>query len=203
MIKPFIIKNITTIDVSIIEETLLNNEWNDYDFRQIKYNMTHHNTKTIPIYWLSNKWKVNTIPNINIFYQFIHYKNWIDNEIYPLLNSFYPNCIIVKAMFAMLLPNSNIPEHIDKGDSLKYVHRIHIPIITNENVLFFIDNTEFNFKKGEIIEINNMKKHRVENNSSDSRIHLIIDLLNINMLPINTIPNYIDIYNIILDNFIL
>jgi aspartyl/asparaginyl beta-hydroxylase (cupin superfamily) len=79
----------------------------------------------------------------------------------------------------MLKSNSKIDKHIDAGKSLSICHRVHIPIITNKNVLFEIDNEIKNLKEGEMWEINNSEKiHSVVNNSNTDRIHLIVDWIN-------------------------
>ena len=72
--------------------------------------------------------------------------------------------------------NKNIEEHCDFNE-LVLCHRIHIPIITNDQVIFHIDKIPFFLEEGKVYEINNQKLHSVENNSNFDRVHLIIDIL--------------------------
>ena len=79
-------------------------------------------------------------------------------------------------MIAVKLPGGGyIDTHKDFGKQLESGHRIHIPVITNESVLFTIGNETINMKQGEIWEINNQEEHSVVNDSIFDRIHLIID----------------------------
>lgn len=79
--------------------------------------------------------------------------------------------------FSLLNPKSEIKKHVDNGELFETSHRIHIPLITNEFVDFYIDNKKYNFSEGEVVEINNSKCHYVKNNSNCDRIHLIIDYI--------------------------
>jgi aspartyl/asparaginyl beta-hydroxylase (cupin superfamily) len=59
--------------------------------------------------------------------------------------------------------------------SLEFCNRTHIPIKTNDNVLFTVAGETINMKEGEIWEFNNQKYHSVHNNGDEDRWHLIID----------------------------
>ena len=74
---------------------------------------------------------------------------------------------------------SIIKPHIDNGLEFLFCHRIHIPIITNANIYFFIEDKKFNLKCNNVYEVNNYKEHSVINmNENDfERIHLIIDFI--------------------------
>jgi tetratricopeptide (TPR) repeat protein len=85
------------------------------------------------------------------------------------------NGFVASLIFAKLLPGGKIPRHADGGYSLMKVHRIHIPIVTNAENIFFVNGEEKNMKVGEVWEINNALVHMVENRSDQERIHLIID----------------------------
>ena len=73
--------------------------------------------------------------------------------------------------------NKNVTEHRDSGDYLNTVRRFHIPIITNENVSYTVNGEKINMKEGECWEINNRKPHSVDNDSSEDRIHLLVDIM--------------------------
>ena len=71
-----------------------------------------------------------------------------------------------------------IAPHIDKLINFKDgIIRCQIPIITNDNVYFNIDNKNYNLKAGNLYYINvGEKEHSVKNNSKYDRITLVIDL---------------------------
>jgi hypothetical protein len=108
------------------------------------------------------------------------------NQGSALWNAVYPIVMDLKrihggrmgnVMLAMLNGNSIIPAHWDVGDYLDVSRRNHIPIITNDEVIFSIDGEDAIMKEGQCWEINNNKIHRVENKSTLSRVHLIIDII--------------------------
>jgi aspartyl/asparaginyl beta-hydroxylase (cupin superfamily) len=86
-----------------------------------------------------------------------------------------PPCEITNAILVVLPSGKNIPPHTDTGLFFDLYSRIHIPIITNPKCLFTVDGETIHMKAGELWEINNHKKHSVENNGEEDRIHLIID----------------------------
>ena len=82
---------------------------------------------------------------------------------------------IVRCLFARLAAGSKIDTHTDGLYSLLKCHRIHIPIITNDQVFFTIGGESKVLGEGEMWEINNSTLHGVDNKSDQDRIHLIID----------------------------
>jgi len=103
----------------------------------------------------------------------------MENELKPLVEyvaGYYQNNgFIVRLLLAKLLAGGQIPHHTDAGYSLLHCHRVHIPIITNDKVVFFVGGEEKNMRVGEFWEINNGVDHAVENRSDEDRIHIIID----------------------------
>lgn len=61
---------------------------------------------------------------------------------------------------------------IDKGT----IYRLHIPIITGENVIFDIENKRYHLEPGNLYFTNVSKTHSVVNNGSFDRVHIIIDV---------------------------
>jgi hypothetical protein len=93
-------------------------------------------------------------------------------ESFPGKDKFINKCILVR-----LRPNSEIAQHYDSGLSLIKSHRLHVPIITNDDVFFTVGSETVNMKEGVVYEINNDKQlHSVVNNSDYDRIHLIFDI---------------------------
>jgi Flp pilus assembly protein TadD len=85
------------------------------------------------------------------------------------------NGFIVRIILAKLVAGGTIPQHTDAGFSLLNCHRVHLPIITNDDVIFSVGDEDINMRIGELWEINNGTTHTVENRSTQDRIHLIID----------------------------
>lgn len=94
----------------------------------------------------------------------------------------YFNGKVVRAEFIKMLENVKIRKHVDGGDFLQYARRCHVPIITNENVLFTVLDNTVNMQEGGWYEINNSLPHSVENNSDKYRVHLIVDIMPLEML---------------------
>lgn len=85
------------------------------------------------------------------------------------------NGFVVRLLLAKLLAGGKIPHHTDAGFSLLNCHRVHVPLITSDDIAFFVGGVEINMKAGEFWEINNSVDHAVENRSDEDRIHVIID----------------------------
>jgi len=103
----------------------------------------------------------------------------MENELRPIVDyiaDYYQNNgFIVRMILAKLLAGGKIPTHTDAGFSLLNCHRIHVPIITNDDVVFSVGGEEINMRIGDFWEINNATVHGVENRSGADRIHLIVD----------------------------
>ncbi|SHH35810.1 aspartyl/asparaginyl beta-hydroxylase domain-containing protein [Flavobacterium defluvii] len=75
-------------------------------------------------------------------------------------------------------PNSEIKEHRDNDTSYEDgFFRIHIPIVTNSNVFFYVDKKLVPMKMGECWYANFQLPHSVENKSDEPRIHLTLDCI--------------------------
>lgn len=81
----------------------------------------------------------------------------------------------IRALLTRLPPGAEIKPHIDDGESLKRCHRIHVPVITNDDSLFIVGNLRFHMPAGEMWEINNRRIHAVRNDGHEARVHLIMD----------------------------
>jgi hypothetical protein len=195
----FIVKYIGKTDITNVKEELLNeteNNWSLFDFRKSHF-IKHRYTHTIPLLWMSNKW----IPNIDelvVIQRFIRFNNYLTYVQFlydTIMEPLYPDCVIVKAMFVSLSAHEMVEKHTDNGDALRKVHRCHLAIKTNRDVIFTIDEVPFHFSEGELVEINNIRPHYVANNSDENRIHLIVDLLEKEWLPGGFVYREIDCGN--------
>ena len=111
---------------------------------------------------------------------FEYYKPYIDQYLKVLSNYF--EIKDYTALIVNLKPKGMIDTHTDGGSRyFQLGHRLHIPIKTNENVFFTVGNMRENMKIGTIYEIDNLNSHSVENNSTENRIHLIMDIFDKNI----------------------
>jgi hypothetical protein len=91
-----------------------------------------------------------------------------------ILDSFGTDILKVRIM--KLIKGKKIATHIDnfKDDN---IIRLHIPITTNPDVRFIVENDDQNLKEGNLYWVNVRKPHRVENKSKNDRVHLVFDLI--------------------------
>jgi Aspartyl/Asparaginyl beta-hydroxylase len=77
-----------------------------------------------------------------------------------------------------LSPNSYIKEHRDNAAGYEDgFFRIHIPIQTNDKVIFTVNKKDLPMREGECWYANFNKPHFVSNEGETDRIHLVIDCL--------------------------
>lgn len=87
----------------------------------------------------------------------------------------YRNGVFPRVMLARMAPGGVIKPHRDANPAAKWPHKIHVPLLTNDRVTFFIDGTGYHFPEGEAVEVSNMAVHAVENAGTTDRIHLIFE----------------------------
>lgn len=158
-------------DIKSFILTLTDDDWNIWSHRQNSFDQ-HSKTKTYPLVWaerLNNDTLSVTIKN-----KFNYIWDILTPQIEDLERRYDGRCMNI--MFTKLLSGEKILPHID-SDYLTEIHRCHLPIITNKDVSFYIDNEPLHLNEGVFYEINNQLLHSVENNSLEDRIHLIIDVL--------------------------
>src|SRR5688500_5413279 len=87
----------------------------------------------------------------------------------------YRHGVFPRVMLARMAPGGVIKPHRDANPAAKWPHKIHVPLLTNDRVVFFIDGVGHHFVEGEAVEVSNMAVHAVENNGDTDRIHLIFE----------------------------
>jgi hypothetical protein len=87
----------------------------------------------------------------------------------------YARGVFPRVMLARMAPGGVIKPHRDANPAAKWPHKIHVPLLTNDKVTFFIDNVGYHFPEGEAVEVSNMAVHAVENAGASDRIHLIFE----------------------------
>ena len=111
--------------------------------------------------------------------------NTIMKPIFDILDKL--PCEYERVRFMKLEAWKNIGKHTDKidkdiGFDDGQIVRIHVPIRTNDNVVFTLyentkdkDGTEYNLKTGHYYYTDVTKAHAVRNTSNIDRIHLVAD----------------------------
>lgn len=97
-------------------------------------------------------------------------------HLHAVIESFH--CPLRAVRLLKLSAGSVIREHRDYD--LGYEHgevRIHIPVITNPQVEFYLDNKRIIMNPGECWYLDLNRPHRVYNRGTTDRIHLVIDCI--------------------------
>jgi hypothetical protein len=80
-----------------------------------------------------------------------------------------------RVMLARMAPGGVIRPHRDANPAAKWPHKVHVPLTTNDKVVFYVDRVGYHFEAGEAVEVGNMAVHAVENGGDTDRIHLIFE----------------------------
>lgn len=74
-----------------------------------------------------------------------------------------------------LAPGASVPEHADINHHWFSRVRVHVPVVTRPGVRFHCGGESVHMAAGEAWIFDNWRLHRVENASSEARIHLVAD----------------------------
>lgn len=80
-----------------------------------------------------------------------------------------------RVMLARMSAGGVIHPHRDANPAAKWPHKIHVPLVTNPGVTFYVDGIGYHFDEGDAVEVNNMGVHAVANRGETDRIHLIFE----------------------------
>ena len=84
---------------------------------------------------------------------------------------------VVYATLKSLGPGGWIHEHRDfKGSVPLGLVRLHVPIATHPDVEFYVNGIRMYLGPGEVWNVDTSYPHRVANNSTVSRVHLVVDV---------------------------
>lgn len=87
----------------------------------------------------------------------------------------YARGIYPRVMLARMAAGGIIQPHRDANPAAKWPHKIHVPIVTNDQVVFRVEGAQYVIPEGEAVEVNNMGTHAVDNRGDTDRIHLIFE----------------------------
>jgi hypothetical protein len=156
--------------VESIPESLWNSENEDKPNKFARLNDTRH-----IMFRFHNK------GNVYDFHDLPLWDEWKD-VLLPIMEQAaqslgYENYRFPRAMMARLPAGGEISSHSDRNAS-HYIHKCHVPLITNPKTNFYIDEKGMHLPVGEIIEVNNNRKHKVKNDGEQDRIHFIFECYN-------------------------
>lgn len=83
-----------------------------------------------------------------------------------------------RVMLARLAAGGEVSRHSD-GEASHYIHKIHVPLITNKETIFHIGQQSKHLPVGEIYEVNNKRVHAVRNDGNEDRVHFIFECYNV------------------------
>lgn len=87
-------------------------------------------------------------------------------------------CVKESIRLMNLAAGKHINEHTDDGSGYEDGYfRIHVPIITNEEVIFTLNGEDLKMQAGSAWYANINLPHSVQNKGKSDRIHLVIDCL--------------------------
>lgn len=168
-----ILGKITSID-SLRKKVkgLSKEQWNLFNERKVF--LDQQDSLTIPIINLVDK--DNPVFNKSIKNDYI--LELLKNELLEIdsvVKNKLPGHEIKRSMLVLLPAGQDVLEHKDSGYHLENCHRVHVPIITNKEVVFEVFGQIVPMEEGTVVEINNNIPHSVTNKSIEDRVHLITD----------------------------
>lgn len=177
--------HIGSVDIAALRDRVLalpEEQWEGETFRQQRYEV-HRDTRTISLVFDADFRHTHPtrLPALQMFEPYLrpilelaagHFDGSPAGQ--SLLEE-YGMGYFVRANLVRMQAGGEITEHTDNNFSLVHSHRIHIAIMTNDDVWFSVGKERINIPEGEIYEINNRRVHSVRNEGSTDRIHLIMD----------------------------
>jgi len=83
--------------------------------------------------------------------------------------------VLARSRLMRLAPSCEVSTHVDFNYHWYTRVRIHVPIITDPNVIFYCADENLHMRPGECWIFNSWRRHRVVNGGKHDRIHLVID----------------------------
>jgi len=113
--------------------------------------------------------------------------DWLDTEamkkspyLKSVIDTFRDNTTVTLVRLLRLAPNAVVEEHTDPTlglDVERSVIRLTIPILNNDQVVFYLNNTPVPMQPGECWYLNLTDPHKVTNLGDTERINLTIDMI--------------------------
>lgn len=174
---PWKIIKIGNLNVEFIKKEVLGfyDKWLIDTSRQ-KIHTTHEHTFAYILLDFDYAWRPGQLAKSVIVNKLTDFAEKELNLIYKLLEESVDGKV-VKSEIISMNPKSRIRTHRDRSDMLYVARRFHVPIKTTPETFFIVEEENFFLEEGCVYELNNSKYHAVRNNSSEFRIHLIVDVI--------------------------
>ena len=177
--------HIGNVEVAALKQRVLElpeQQWQGEAFRQQRYEV-HRDTQTVPLVFDPDFRHTHPtrLPVLQVFESLIRptlkmaADHFDDSPKGQQLFKQYGMGYFVRANLVGLKSGGEITRHTDNNFSLVHSHRLHLPIITNQEVEFTVGEETINMQEGELYEINNRRMHSVKNAGAANRVHLILD----------------------------
>jgi len=179
-------KSLGELDISGLQQTvsaISDAKWAKDGERQQTYGDIHQHTQTIGlIYDDDMRHSDGTVHAI--YHELEDLVTPIENHIANFYQQLKPNILesrrdeqpyFARIILVRLKAGGAISRHKDGTPSMRRCHRIHLPLITNDEVTFDVGESSMKMAEGELWEINNRREHAVANHSDSDRIHIILD----------------------------
>ena len=179
-------KSLGELDVTALKRaasTIRDTKWSENSERQKTYSDIHQYTQTIGlIYDDDMRHKDGTVHPI--YHELKDLVKPIENHIAVFYQQQNPNILesrrdqkpyFARIILVRLRAGGAISKHKDGSASMRRCHRVHLPLITNDEVTFDVGESSMKMAEGELWEINNRRQHAVVNHSDSDRIHIILD----------------------------
>jgi len=178
------IGDVEIADIRKLATQLTPQQWESYSLRQKRYEV-HRDTQTIGLVYDPDFRHTHPtrLPALEVFQESLRPALKMAAVFYEEspegqeLVSRFGLGYFVRATLVQLKAGGVIAPHRDNNFSLTHSHRIHLPVITNEQVLFTVGDDTMSLPEGGMYEINNRRTHSVENRSDEDRVHVILDFV--------------------------
>lgn len=152
---------------SLIEEP----DWFFYDYRKPMFPTSSTGLYDSILLRHSSEYTTSTIRNMPLFDKFAL-------ALEPIIEFIKQYYVVDEyaAFLARLQAGGQIAKHVDRGEFLETVYRLHIPLKTNTQALYLVDYGVVCMKVGTMYEIDNQRNHGVTNGGTTDRIHLIVNV---------------------------
>lgn len=175
--KPEYFRDLGEVDIQslrMMAEKISDAVWaNEDKFKENKFDMFHHTQHVVFRFIHRNH-------NPADFYETPAWPFW-QALIEPIMRAAikpygFSRPVFPKAMLARLKAGHVIDRHTDGPGSNLRCHKIHVPLVTNAGVKFYLGDQSVHLAKGRAYEVNNIIRHGGENLGSEDRIHFIFEV---------------------------
>lgn len=157
--------------------------WGEITARQDHPASPHRDTEAIFLRWCAGLDVMSVFTDLHtVDYPAFHK---LHRHVWPLLDLIYANVggrELGRAMIVNLKPGGYIKPHADEGAYADHFERFHLALRSGPDNFFHVDSDEgpnhtARMRPGELWWFDHKRTHWVANQSSEPRIHLIVDIV--------------------------